>query len=35
VPLGAGQHALRVWYSVPEPLGLLNATQPLVKIASP
>jgi hypothetical protein len=35
VPLAAGQHALRVWYSAPEPLGLLNATQPLVKIASP
>ncbi|HEY1917709.1 MAG TPA: hypothetical protein VGH27_19235 [Streptosporangiaceae bacterium] len=31
----AGQHALRVWYSAPEPLGLLNATQPLIKIASP
>jgi hypothetical protein len=35
VPLGAGQHALRVWYSAPEPLGLLNTTQPLIKIASP
>jgi hypothetical protein len=35
VPLPAGQHALRVWYSAPEPAGLLDATQPLVKMASP
>jgi hypothetical protein len=35
VRLATGQSALRIWFAAPGPLGLLNASQPLVKISSP
>lgn len=35
VRLVTGQSALRIWFTAPEPLGLLNASQPVVKISSP
>jgi hypothetical protein len=35
VRLATGQSALRIWFAAPAPLGLLNASQPLVKISSP
>jgi hypothetical protein len=35
VRLATGQGALRVWFAAPDPLGLLNASEPLVKISSP
>jgi hypothetical protein len=35
VRLGTGQPALRIMFAAPGPLGLLDASQPLVNIASP
>ena len=35
VRLPGGTGALRIWFDAPDPLGLLNASQPLVKIQSP
>jgi hypothetical protein len=35
VRLATGQDALRIWFAAPEPLGLLDASQPLVKISPP
>ena len=35
VRLATGQSALDLWFAAPGPLGLLNASQPLVKISSP
>jgi hypothetical protein len=35
VRLATGQDALRIWFAAPSPLGLLDASQPLVKISSP
>ncbi|MGH3156412.1 MAG: hypothetical protein ACRDNF_07560 [Streptosporangiaceae bacterium] len=35
VRLGTGQSALRIAFAAPDPLGLLDASQPLVKISSP
>jgi hypothetical protein len=35
VRLGTGQRALRIVFAAPGPLGLLDASQPLVKIDSP
>jgi len=35
VRLATGHSALDLWFAAPGPLGLLNASQPLVKISSP
>jgi hypothetical protein len=35
VRLGTGQSALQIAFAAPDPLGLLDASQPLVKISSP
>ena len=35
VRLATGQDALRVWFAAPDPLGLLDASEPLVKMSSP
>ncbi len=35
VRLATGQDAMLIWFAAPGPLGLLNASQPLVKISSP
>ncbi|HEY3734302.1 MAG TPA: hypothetical protein VGL63_10340 [Streptosporangiaceae bacterium] len=35
VRLTAGRNALRIEFTAPDPLGLLDASQPLVKISSP
>ena len=35
VRLATGQDALHIWFAAPEPLGLLDASQPLVKISTP
>jgi hypothetical protein len=35
VRLATGRSALRLWFAAPGPLGLLDASQPLVKISSP
>ena len=35
VRLATGQSALDLWFAAPGPFGLLNASQPLVKISSP
>ena len=35
VRLGSGQRALRVVFSAPAPLGLLDTSQPLVRISAP